>query len=126
MLTMIHLFPSSLLTGGFFVRMLSGLGFFPGAGLFPRVIEDTLDWLSLRVGTVAPARSAGFLCVISSGLTLRSPLVTASPLFNSENTASKPPAFLVGAGFGASSNLKGGGGGPGGGGGGGGAPTEEA
>jgi len=29
--------------GGFLVRMLSGLGFFPGAGLLARDIEDTLD-----------------------------------------------------------------------------------
>lgn len=41
--TMIHLFPSSFFTGGFLVRMLSGFGFFPGAGLFPRDIEETLD-----------------------------------------------------------------------------------
>jgi len=63
-LTRIHLFPSSFLTGGFFVRMLSGFGFFPGAGLFPRFTDETLDALSLRVGTVAPARNDGFLCVI--------------------------------------------------------------
>lgn len=60
---MIHLLPSSFLTGGFFVRIFSGLGFLPGAGLFPR-FEEMLDWLSLRVGTVAPARNDGFLCVI--------------------------------------------------------------
>ena len=54
---MIHLFPSSFFTGGFFVRMLSGLGFFPGAGLLPREIEETLEALSLRVGTVAPDRN---------------------------------------------------------------------
>jgi hypothetical protein len=44
--------------------MLSGFGFFPGAGLFPRFTEETLEALSLRVGTVAPARNEGFLCVI--------------------------------------------------------------
>lgn len=114
---MIHLLPSSLLTGGFFVRMLSGLGFFPGAGLLPRVIESLL---SLRVGTVAPARNDGFLCVIWSADTFLRPFVTASPLFNSEKTASSPPASC-GEAFGVASNLRGGGGGPGGGGGGGGA-----
>jgi hypothetical protein len=61
---MIHLFPSNFFTGGFFVRMLSGFGFFPGAGLFPRDTEETLEALSLRVGTVAPALNEGFLCVI--------------------------------------------------------------
>jgi hypothetical protein len=98
--------------------MLSGFGFFPGAGLLARDIEETLDWLSLRVGTVAPARNDGFLCVISSALTLRRPFVTASPLFSSEKTAPSPPLSAVGAAFG-SSNRIGGGGGPGGGGGGG-------
>jgi len=120
-LTRIHLFPSSFLTGGFFVRMLSGFGFFPGAGLFPRFTDETLDALSLRVGTVAPARNDGFLCVIWSALTFRRPLVTASPLLSSLNTAPSP--LLSAAGFGASSNLRGGGGGPGGGGGGGGPPA---
>jgi hypothetical protein len=122
-LTIIHLLPSSFITGGFFVRMLSGFGFFPGAGLFPRDIEETLEALSLRVGTVAPARNEGFLCVIWSGFTFRSPFVTASPLFNSLKTASIPPA-AAGAALGASSNLIGGGGGPGGGGGGGGPPAD--
>ena len=117
-LTMIHLLPSSFFTGGFLVRMLSGLGFFPGAGLLARDIEETLDWLSLRVGTVAPARNDGFLWVIWSALTFRRPCVTASPLFNSEKTAPSPPLSEAGAAFG-SSNLIGGGGGPGGGGGGG-------
>jgi hypothetical protein len=58
--TMNHLFPSSSFRGGFFVRMLSGFGFFPGAGLLPRR-DDKLLWLSLRCGTVAPARNDGFL-----------------------------------------------------------------
>ena len=97
--------------------MLSGLGFLPGAGLFPR-FEDTLDALSLLCGTVAPARNDGFLCVIWSALTFRRPFVTASPLFKSLNTASRPPP-AVGGGGGALSNFIGGGGGPGGGGGGG-------
>jgi hypothetical protein len=123
-LTIIHLLPSSFLTGGFLVRMLSGFGFLPGAGLLPRDIEDTLDWLSLRVGTVAPARNDGFLCVIWSALTFRRPFVTASPLFSSLNTAPSPPASCTGAAFG-SSNFIGGGGGPGGGGGGG-APAPAA
>ncbi len=121
-LTIIHLLPSNIFTGGFFVRILSGFGFFPGgAGLFPRVIEDALEALSVRVGTVAPARNEGFLCVIWSAVTFFKPFVTASPLLSSSNTAPNPPASATGANFGASSNLAGGGGGPGGGGGGGGA-----
>jgi len=55
---MIHLLPSSSILGGFLVRMASGLGFLPGAGLLPR------RELSLRVGMGALARSEGFLCVI--------------------------------------------------------------
>lgn len=122
---MIHLFPSIFLTGGFLVRNVSGLGFFPGgAGLFPRDIEETLEALSLRVGTVAPARNEGFLCVIWSAETFFNPLVTASPLLSSLKTASRPPpAASAGVAAGASSNLRGGGGGPGGGGGGGGPPA---
>jgi len=117
---MYHLFPSSSFRGGFFVLMLSGFGFFPGARLLPRPTDETLDWLSLRVGTVAPARNEGFLCVISFGSTFRKPFVTASPLFSSENTAPRPLAAAVGAaGFSSISNL---GAGPGGGGGGGGPP----
>jgi hypothetical protein len=50
--------------------------------------------------------------------------VTASPLFKSEKTASRPPASFAGVGAGALSNFRGGGGGPGGGGGGG--PPPEA
>lgn len=103
--------------------MPSGLGFLPGgAGLFPRVM---LDWLSLRWGTVAPARRPGFLCVISEALTFLSPFVTSDPLFNSLNTAPSPPPAAAGA-FGASSNRMGGGGGPGGGGGGGAPPVAGA
>lgn len=51
--------------------------------------------------------------------------MTASPLFRSEKTASRPPSF-TGAALGASSNLIGGGGGPGGGGGGGAGPPAAA
>ena len=55
--SMIHLLPSSSLRGGFFVRILSGLGRLPGTGDLP-----LLDWESERVGgTAAPARSVGFL-----------------------------------------------------------------
>lgn len=113
-----HLLPSNFLIGGFLVLILSGLGFLPGAGLFPR-FEPILDWLSLLVGTVAPALSEGFLCVICSALTLRSPLVTSAPLFNSEKTAPKPALAFVcfGAGFDGMSLKTGGGGGGGGGGG---------
>ena len=46
--------------------------------------------------------------------------MTASPLFNSEKTAPRPPAFDGAGAAGTLSNLRGGGGGPGGGGGGGG------
>lgn len=59
---MIHLLPSNSFLGGFFVRKLSGFGFLPGgAGETPRPVEDEL---SLRCGTVDPARNEGFLCVI--------------------------------------------------------------
>jgi hypothetical protein len=103
------------------VRILSGFTGFPGAGLFPRLMDETLDWLSLRVGTVAPARNEGFLWVISLGSTFRKPLVTASPLFRSEKTAPKPLDAAAGAaGFSSISNT---GAGPGGGGGGGGPPA---
>lgn len=112
-----HLLPSNFLTGGFLVRMLSGFGFLPGAGLFPR-----LDWLSLRSGTLDPARREGFLCVIWSLDTFFKPLVTSSPLFNSEKTAPIEP--LAGAEL--TSLMTGGGGGPGGGGGGGGGPPDVA
>lgn len=96
------------------MRRVSGFGFFPGgAGLLPL----KLPILSLLVGTVAPALSEGFLCVISSGLTLRRPLVTASPLFSSLNTASMPPAGAAALGA-ADSRRARFGGGPGGGGGG--------
>lgn len=115
LLTISHLLPSSSFFGGFLVRMLSGFGFLPGMGLLAR---PRLDVLSLRVGTVAPARNEGFLCVISSLLTFLRPLVTASPLLSSLKTASMPLGFAVAAGSCWISNI---GGGPGGGGGGGGA-----
>ena len=75
---MSHLFPSSSLRGGFFVRMLSGFGFLLG-------IDDLLCmdvWEDERLGpggTGAEARREGFLCVISDLSTLRSPDVTAAP-----------------------------------------------
>jgi hypothetical protein len=68
---------------------------------------------AVEAGTVPEARSAGFLWVISSLLTLRSPLVTSSPRFNSANTAAGPPAA---AAAGAGGRPPGGGGGGGGGG----------
>ena len=69
LLTIIHLFPSSFLTGGFFFfssRILSGFGLLLGAGDFALRSDVTLDELALRVGTAAPPsrRNAGFLCVI--------------------------------------------------------------
>jgi hypothetical protein len=109
--TIVHLLPSSSFLGGFFTRMLSGLGFFPGAGLLP------LTGLSPS-GTVEPARSEGFLCVISDLSTLRRPLVTDSPLLSSEKTAPSPPAAGA-SGAAACSLILRTGGGPGGGGGGG-------
>lgn len=98
--------------------MPSGFGFLLGAA-GDLALDVKLEPLSLRVGTVAPARNEGFLCVIWSGLTFLSPFVTSEPLFNSLNTASRPPASEAGAALTGSSNLAGGGGGPGGGGGGG-------
>ena len=126
-LTTIHLVPSSSFLGGFFVRMLSGLGFLPGgAGLLLRSDPE----LSLRFGTGAPARNDGFLCVIWLGSTFFSPFVTASPLFSSSNTApiSVAGAFTLGAGGRPGGGGPGGGGIPpeGGGGGGGGGGTDEA
>ena len=56
-LTIIHLLPSSVFLGGFLTRMLSGFGFLPGAGLFPRTDPS-------RSGTVELALRDGFLCVI--------------------------------------------------------------
>jgi len=93
--------------------MLSGLGFLPGAGLFPRVEAESVS------ETVGVARNDGFLCVISDLSTLRSPFVTSLPLLISPNTAPKPDSFLP---DGASSLICRTGGGPGGGGGRGGAP----
>lgn len=112
MLTITHLLPSSSIFGGFFVRMLSGLGFLPGAGLFPRTAESPEP---------AAALSEGFLCVISDLSTLRSPLVTESPLFSSLKTAPRPPP-AAGAGA-VCSLIWSTGGGPGGGGGGGAPPV---
>jgi len=114
---MIHLFPSSSRLGGFFVRRLSGLGFFPGAGLVPRALPLPglkLDELSLRCGTVAPALRLGFLCVICEASTFFNPAVTPSPLFKSANTAPMSAGLPFAAGIGG--RLPGGGGGPGGGG----------
>lgn len=108
-LTIVHLFPSSSFLEGFLTLILSGLGFFPGAGLFGRAESET----------VAAARREGFLCVISDLSTLRRPLVTDSPLLSSEKTAPRPPA-AVGAAGAASVLISSTGGGPGGGGGGGG------
>lgn len=107
-LTIVHLFPSSSFLGGFLARMLSGLGFLPGAGLLPRGEASA---------TVELVRREGFLCVISDLSTLRSPFVTASPLLSSENTAPSPPLFSFCVGV--VSLISRTGGGPGGGGGGG-------
>ena len=96
------------------MRMLSGFGFFPGAGLLPRV--------NLSI-SAPPARRDGFLWVISVLSTFRRPCVTADPLFNSEKTASSPPAGADGTGSALTSNT---GGGPGGGGGGGGGGLADA
>lgn len=65
-------------------------------------------------GTVLPARSEGFLCVISLLSTFLRPFVTSEPRLISAKTAVTPPAAGVAAAG------AGGGGGPGGGGGGGG------
>lgn len=114
--TIVHFLPSSSFLGGFFILMLSGLGFLPGAGLFGRPAKLS--------ETEVSARREGFLCVISDLSTLRRPFVTSDPLFSSENTAPKPPpppAAGEGAAAGAACSLiSSTGGGPGGGGGGGG------
>jgi hypothetical protein len=111
--TIVHLFPSSSFLGGFLTRMLSGLGFLPGAGLFPRTDAS-------RSGTVDEARKAGFLCVISDLSTFLRPFVTASPLLSSEKTAPRP----LGEGSSLTSLICRTGAGPGGGGGGGGPPAD--
>lgn len=106
---MTHLLPDNSFLGGFFTLMLSGLGFFPGAGLLPRLPESFS-------GTVDPARREGFLCVISDLSTRRKLFVTASPLLSSENTAPNPVGVGVAALAGAIRLAAGGGGGGGGGG----------
>lgn len=112
--TIVHLFPSSSLRDGFFTLILSGLGFFPGAGLFARAVpSDTVD----------PARRDGFLCVISDLSTFRSPFVTDSPLLSSEKTAPRPEGVCDAPASAASVLTSRTGGGPGGGGGGGAPPA---
>ena len=76
--------------------------------------EDSPGAAGVLAGTVPPALSAGFLCVIWLLSTFLKPFVTSSPLFSCSNTAVMPPAAGAGA------PVAGGGGGPGGGGGGGG------
>ena len=108
--------------------MLSGLGFLPGPGGLPGpAVDVALFWESERVGTVAPARREGFLCVWAEGSTLRRPAVTDSPLESCSNTPliSLVPEGEVNVPF---AGMGGGGGGPskdGRGGGGGGAAPEE-
>jgi hypothetical protein len=102
------LFPSFANLGGFFAARCDG--FFGTRGFLPGGAEDGED----GVGT--EARRDGFLCVISLLSTLRSPLVTSSPLLSSAKTA---------AGLGAAGEADAGAGtaGGGGGGGGGGGPA---
>lgn len=114
-LTTVHLFPSSSFLAGFLTLMLSGFGFFPGAGLLARATELPSD-------TVDPARRDGFLCVICDLSTLRSPFVTDSPLLSSEKTAPNPEVVEAGSSA-ASVLMSKTGGGPGGGGGGGAPPA---
>lgn len=110
--TMVHFRPSSSFLGGFLTRILSGLGFLPGTGLFAReYVSDTID----------PARREGFLCVISDLSTFRRPFVTASPWFRAEKTAPNPPGVATGVESIFKSTT---GAGPGGGGGGGGGGAE--
>lgn len=116
--TTVHLLPSSSFLAGFFTLMLSGLGFFPGAGLLARAVE-------LPPEAVELARRDGFLWVICDLSTLRSPLVTSSPLFSSENTAPRPDDPEDGASAAGSVFMSSTGGGPGGGGGGPGGPPAE-
>jgi hypothetical protein len=91
---------SSTILGGFFVRMLSGLGFVCGG------IDLTDAPLLLRSGTGADPRSAGFLCVISDWSTFLSPDVMVSPRLSWSKTA--PISLSAGCAFAGS----GGGGGP--------------
>ena len=95
---MIHLLPSSSLRGGFFVRILSGFGRFPGIGDLP--CADSEDCESDRVGGAELfARSEGFLCVCNEGSTFRRPEVTASPFESWSKTApisDVPPREEVG------------------------------
>lgn len=102
-----HLVPSSSVLGGFFETALGARTRAAGlAGTAGTFLED-------ESGTVLPARNDGFLCVICEGSTLRSPEVTAPPLFKSARRAAAgdgPDAAGVGA------SVAGGGGGGGGGG----------
>jgi hypothetical protein len=93
--TMSHFVPINSFFGGFFVRMLSGLGFLPGGTGLLALVELTLPVLSFLLGTGAVARKEGFLCVIWDLSTFFSPAVTASPLLSCSKTASIAPSGLL-------------------------------
>ena len=65
--SMIHLLPSRVLRAGFFVRMLSGLGFLPGRGdlLLVEVWEDERTGPE---GTAEEARREGFFVRLGRGV----------------------------------------------------------
>lgn len=107
--TIIHLFPSSSFFGGLFFVKCAGFVFDGGAGDFAlRLPED-----DGRAGTTDPARSFGFLCVISLLSTLRKLAVTSDPRLIAANTEpTGPPAGELAP----SKGIGGGGGGGGGGG----------
>jgi hypothetical protein len=112
---MTHLLPSSANLAGFFA--CNALGFVGLVGRFTPAAA-----VGGATGTELPARSAGFLCVISLLSTLRRPFVTSAPRLRSANTAPMPSP--PDADEGAAAGGGGGAGAGGGGGGGGGAPVE--
>lgn len=102
---MIHLLPSRANLDGFFPAREEGLVGFAGFFTAPAVelVEE---------GAIPAVLRAGFLWFISLLSTLRSPLVTSSPLLSSANTAAGLGAAEDGtAGAGVAAGGGGGGGG---------------
>lgn len=118
----VHLLPSSSVFGGFLTKLAGFFGMVGRPSLPPSAPASPAE----GDATVPPARSAGFLCVISLLSTLRRPPVTLPPWFRSANTADISPAAafafgalgkLPGAAGAGGAPGAGGAGGPGGGGG---------